>query len=337
MKRFISLALLLMGSYNVIAQQDELYTRLESLNIQPTFPENLLKTRTVILYRVSPKRRSPSIRGDWKVLTNKIQPTLKKSGIDAVLHYYLEDLLSGTEAYKSFLDYFDDRDVKNAVFVSELDGNYTITITELQDRQYLLKDGQEAWQIQGTDLENMLNNIYRAIANSGLEKENMLILETAELGEMISPIKAKRNEFYDLNFSSEKLAVPIHPDSAEIRLALDNYPYKWGFVDASIPEKDLRIQGYQYVLYYVNTIGRSAKQILEYKTTDVETSYISEMMVNGKLAVESYNVNTPVYKFYIKHIYSGNIFLGKRWDAAPSKGGALKNYVANLSNELVKN
>ena len=61
------------------------------------------------------------------------------------------------------------------------------------------------------------------------------------------------------------------------------------------------------------------------------------MMVNGKLAVESYNVNTPVYKFYIKHIYSGNIFLGKRWDAAPSKGGALKNYVANLSNELVKN
>lgn len=337
MKRFISLAILLMVSYHGIAQKDELYARLESLNIQPTFPERLLKTRTVVLYQVSPKSRSPQIRGDWKVLADKIQPALKKSGIDAVLHYYLEDLLSGTEAYKSFLDYFDDRDVKNAVFVSELNGNYTITIAELQDRQYLLKNGQQAWQVQGTDLENMLNNIYLATANSGLEKENMLILETAELGEMISPIKAKRNEFYDLNFSSEKLAVPIQPDTAEIRLALNNYPYKWGFVDASTPEKELRTQGYQYVLYYVNTIGRSAKHILEYKTTDVETSYISEMMVDGKLAVESYNVSTPIYKFYIKHIYSGNIFLGKRWDAAPGKGGALKNYVANLTNELVKN
>lgn len=326
-----------MGSGYSFAQQNEVYKRLENLNVQTTFPEKLLKTRSVVLYTVTPKRKSPIIRGDWQSVASKIQPTLKKSGIDAVLHYHLKDLLSGKEAYNSFLDYFDDRDIKNAVFVNEANNEYTITIAELQDRQYLLKSGQPAWQIKGSDLDNMLNNLYRATANSGLMKENMLILETPEFGEMISPIKAKRNEFYDLNFSSEKLAVPIEGDTSEIRKALANYPYKWGFVDTSIPEKDLRTQGYQYILYYVHAIGKSAKQILEYKTTEVETDYISEMMVDGKLSVESNNVRTPVYKYYIKHIYSGNVFLGKRWDAASQKFHALENYISNLRNELVKN
>lgn len=319
------------------AQRQEVISRLQALNVNSEFPKNLLKTRTVVLYQATPKNQNPVIRGDWKKLAVKIQPTFKKSGIDAVMHYHLDDILSGKEVYNVLLDYLDDRDIKNAVFVHEQKGEFKITITDLQDRQFLLKQGQPAWQIVGTDLNNMLNNIYRATANAGLEKENRLILETPEFGSMVSPIKAKRNEFYDLNFSSEKLAVPTLEDTAKISAVMSDYPYRWGFVDPSTPEKELRTQGYQYILYYVNTIGKSAKEMLEYKATDKETNYISEMIIDGKLAVESYDVNTPIYKYYIKHIYSGNIFLGKRWDAAPQRFHALENYIDNLRNELVKN
>ncbi|MEM6524104.1 MAG: hypothetical protein AAF693_09940 [Bacteroidota bacterium] len=337
MRKLLGFIILFGVGINGFTQSEEVYSRLKGLTIQSNFPENLLKTRSVVLYKVTPKKRNPLIRGDWQSLATVIQPMLKKSGIDGVLHYHIEDVLSGAESYNTLLDYFDDRDLKNAVFVEENHGEFSITITDLQDRQFLIKMGQPAWQIQGTDLSNMLNNLYRATANAGLEKENLLILETPEYGEMISSIKAKRNEFYDLNFSSEKLAVPIEKDTSKIRMALSNYPFRWGFVDGSTPEKELRTQGYQYILYYINTIGKSAKQLLEYNITDLETDYISEMMVEGKLTVESYNVNTPIYKYYIKHIYSGNVFVGKRWDAAPQKAHALENYILNLRNELVKN
>lgn len=335
-KIFCSLLMTLVVQLS-LGQGDEINLRLNGLTITPSFPENLLKTRTVVLYRVSPRQVNPRIRGEWKSIAKEIQPTFRKSGIDAVLHYYLDDILSGPEAYHTFLDYFDDRDIKNAAFIFKENDEYIITIADLQDRQFLLKPGQNAWQIKGQDLESISSTLYRATANSGLELENRLILETPEFGDMMSPIKAKRNEFYDLNFSSEKLAIPAQKDSAKIRAAMADYPYRWGFVDPSIPEKDLRKEGYQYILYFVNTVGKSAKQILEYRTTNVETDYISEMMVDGKLQVESNSINTPVYKFYIKHIYSGNIFVGKRWDAASRKPEALTNYIQNLRNELVKN
>ena len=76
--------------------------------------------------------------------------------------------------------------------------------------------------------------------------------------------------------------------------------------------------------------------MLEYPVTDTETDYVSEATKDGMPRVNSYHVNTPVYKFYIKHIYTGNVFLGKKWDAAPTWEEALNNYLDNLRNELVR-
>lgn len=337
MRIVISWAIILVSSISLtFGQQTDIHERLKSLNIQSTFPENLLKTRSIVFYQVTPKRIKPLVRGNWRSLAEEIQPGLKRAGIDGVLHYYLNDIYSGQESYNSFLDYFDERDVKNAVFVFEEGGSYTITVTDLQDRQHLLKMGQSAWQIRGEDLGAMLSNLYKACANSGLERRNWLILEVPEFGKMINPIKAKRNEFYDLNFSSEKLAVPTVMDTSELRRVLADYPYKWGFVDPTTPEKELRTDGYQYILYSTHSTGEAVKKILDYKTTDVETSYISEVKVDGNSEVQSYSIHTPVYKYYIKHIYSGNVFLGKRWDTAPDWQQALGNYIQNLRNELVK-
>ncbi|TRX49321.1 hypothetical protein FNH22_27225 [Fulvivirga sp. M361] len=334
---FAGIGLCLVLCFAANAQEATFSQRLSSLSFSNAFPENLLKTRSVVLYDISPEQTQPVIRGDWQSVAEKIQPTLKKSGIDGVVHYYLRDLFSGKESYNTFLDYYDDRDIKNAVFVKENAGNYEIIVTDLQDRQFLLKEGQAAWKQSGPNLEEILDNLYRAVANAGLDRENRLILEGPEFGQLLSPIKAKRNEFYDLNFSSEKLAIPVFEDTAAINSAMDAYPYAYGYVAEETAEKELRTQGYQYILYYVRSTGRSVKEILKYKTTSSETDYISEVVKDKKLSVESYNIHTPVYKFYIKHIYSGNVFLGKKWDAAPEWQKALNNYMLNLRNELVRN
>ena len=118
---------------------------------------------------------------------------------------------------------------------------------------------------------------------------------------------------------------------------MKNYPYKWGFVDPDFDEKELRTKGYQYILYYVHSSGKSVKQILGYEGNNNESAYVSEVIKDGASEIYSYNINAQVYKFYIKHIYSENDFVGKRWDAAPSWQKALANYISNLRNELVRN
>ncbi len=319
------------------SQDVNIYERLESLSEGSTFPEGLLKTKTVVLYEVTPKSAMVSIRGNWKTIAEEIQPFLQKTGIDGIVHYYMEDIFSGTETYNRYLDHFDERDIKNALFVLEDKGTFKLIVTNLTDRQNLIKMGQPAWIREGTDLPAMLNDLYRSASNAGLARENRLILAVPEFGEMLTPLKARRNEFYDLNFSSETLAIPVFADTVEIKMAMANYPYKYDFIAAGMPEKELRSKGFQYILYYVESTGKSVKEMLGYKTTETETDYISEVVRDGQLQVHSNNIRTPVYKFYIKHIYSGNVFLGKKWDSAPQWQNALDYYIANLRNELVKN
>ncbi|MEJ2003623.1 MAG: hypothetical protein P8X57_01370 [Cyclobacteriaceae bacterium] len=113
------------------------------------------------------------------------------------------------------------------------------------------------------------------------------------------------------------------------------YPYKWDFVDPGDSEREIRSDGYQFILHYVHTTGESVRELLEY---DAEAdSYVSTSIKNGEPYDVSYDKDLPVYKFYIKHIYSGNVFLGRTYDAAPSWEEALRMYIANLRKELLGN
>jgi hypothetical protein len=319
------------------AQEKELFERLSSLSYTDQLPEKVLSSKTVVLIQTPLKRTRPEVRSDWTEIAEVAQPGFKKAGIDAVAYYYIDDLLSGSESYRSFLDAFDDRDLTHAAFLFFDGQSYKLILLKLTDRKFLIGVGQPAWKSEGTDLTNMFENLYRIAANSRLEKTNLLIIESPQYGEMITLIKGRRSEFYDLNFSSEKLAVLPFADTAEIAAVMSAYPYKWGFVDPNIEEKELRSKGYQYILYYTHATGKSVKEMLGYAKNDSETAYISEVVRNGASEISSYNINTPVYKFYVKHIFSQNVFIGKRWDAAPTWQKALDNYITNLRNELVRN
>lgn len=323
--------------YPLAAQDEVKITKtLDSLQYGPELPKEILQQKSVVLVKVPPKSTRPYIRGGWKKLAEQAQPGFKKAGIDAVAYYYIEDIYSGKESYMAFMEEFDKRDLKNIVFLIQENGINKIVLVKANSKAQLIKAGQEAWKTENSDLAKALDNLYKAAANSSQKTENLLILEVPEFGEMVKPITGRRGEYYDLNFSSEKLAVPTFADTAQLSQVMVSYPYKYGFTDPDKEEKKLRGDGYQYILYYVHTTGKEVKEMLGYSTTDSETAYVSEVVKDGQSSVNSYNVNTPVYKFYIKHIHSGNVFVGKKWDAAPTWQEALSNYIDNLRNELVR-
>ncbi|QSE98124.1 transferase family protein [Fulvivirga lutea] len=320
-----------------MSQEREFFKRLENLTITEGLPKEILSSKTVVLVKVPYKSKSPEIRGEWKSITEVAQKGFKKSGIDAVAYYYIDDIMSGPEAYHVFLDAFDDRNLSHAAIL-EYDGTeYFLTLLKLQDRQYLIKENQEAWQMKGKDLKNMMEDLYRQAANSSLEKSNLLIIETPEYGQIVEVLDGRRSDFYDLNFSSDKLAVPMFADTAQISQVMKEYPYEWGFVEENIDEKELRKNGYQYILYFVHSSAKSVKDMLEYEYNSNETAFVSETISDGKSNITSQNINASVYKFYIKHIYSKKNFIGKRWDAGYTWQEGLSNYIINLRNELIRN
>jgi hypothetical protein len=54
----------------------------------------------------------------------------------------------------------------------------------------------------------------------------------------------------------------------------------------------------------------------------------------GDAQLKNIPSQTPVYKFYFKHIDSGNVFLGTKWDADITWEQALKNQYRAFKAEL---
>jgi len=56
----------------------------------------------------------------------------------------------------------------------------------------------------------------------------------------------------------------------------------------------------------------------------------------GRAILRSIPKRAPVYKYYIKHIYSGDVYLGTGWDADETWQEALQNHMDNLLKALEK-
>ena len=337
MYRSLIVVLLFFTSLIVEAQKDVFFTRLNNLNIVDDLPPELLSSKTVVLVKTPYKSRNPDIRGDWKPMTELAQKGFYKSGIDAVAYYYIDDIMSGPESYHKFLDAFDDRNLSHAAIL-DFDGTtYTLTILKLKDRQFLIKENQDAWRIEGTDLNKIFADLYRKAANSRQPHTNLLIIETPEYGQMVDVVTGKRAEYYDLNLSSFTLGIIPFADTAQINNVMAHYPYKWTYIQEGFDERELRSDGIQYVLYYVNSTAKSTKMMLEYPFSPNEGAFVSEVVIDGKSEITSQNVNAEVYKFYIKQLRSNNTFIGKRWDAGYTWQQGLLNYINNMRNELIRN
>jgi hypothetical protein len=87
----------------------------------------------------------------------------------------------------------------------------------------------------------------------------------------------------------------------------------------------------------VHTRGSVAREILGYDTSKPESAYVSITYPDGTAQMKNISADTPIYKFYFKHIDSGNVFLGTKWDADVTWQQALKNHLVAFKTELKVN
>ena len=288
--------------------------------------EELLSKRSVVLhsYTLTPKEIST------------IHESLIKTGIDAVAYFTLDGVLAGRDVADSYADHFSKREINNLVIIQKSTSAFIITITAFNGKPDFVSVGQLSWSASSSSLSDVLATVYRTALASN-KKKNLLINDISETGLPVRVIDGQRAENFAYDLKVDMLAVPKFND-AELDTALaqiaKKYPLRYQLVDYTIPEKDLRSKGFLYVLRFVNTRCNMAKELLGYSVKPSESAFVSVTYPNGQVQLKTIPANTPVFKFYVRQIDSGNVFLGGKWDADTTWQQALLNYIKGFKIDL---
>lgn len=332
-------------------------------------PEGLFSGKTAVLVTTLPKEGT-SLRSDWKGMAKEAHPTFKEAGIDAVGYYYMEDVMAGKESTRAYSEQFKKREIKYLLLLNEvmldikgrLKKRYAVVITPFNEEADLMNNGQKAWKAQGNSLSRVLKKVEKEARRSSDKKENLLIIDVPEFFEPFNIIQGKRYEAYPVNLKVDKLAVPkleehnipqdrpggmlnnqlakqLEEENQEIkkqnkvlnRIFLE-YPYEYTIVDPDQTEEQLKNQRYQFVIYRLHSTGRNIRKMLGYEEDDAE-DYVTVKNKNGQIIMRTIPANAPVYKYYAKQLFTGDIYVGSKWDADEEWNEALENFLRNLKEE----
>lgn len=301
--------------------------RLEQLTIGTAIPEKLLSTRSAVFY-------------DYRLTSQEleeVQLSFQRTGIDAMIYFELDMPFASKDVSKAFADYLTKRELINLIFIEKDEQEYRLTITTFSGKETIIEPNQSAWSASNRLLTEALKILYRTASNQQ-KKQNLLINDAPETDAKINPILGKRNEFYATDLKVDPLAVPktgnetIDKELEEIFTT--NYPLKFKMTEPGVAEKDLRKQGQLYVMGFIYTRGSVAKELLGYDMSKAESALLSITYPDGQQQLKNISSNTPVFKFYFKHIDSGNVFLGTKWDADVTWQQALINHIRGMKAEL---
>lgn len=303
------------------------------LKITDQLPAELLKSRSVVIIDVAQGGAAKKER--WEAVAEALHPALRKGGIDAVAYYELGNILSGPDATTGFLRDFQQRQIQNIIFVNK-NASITLTVAPL-GKTGLVDAGAPAWQTTAETPEAAGHQLYLAANSAKLHLTNFLIPEVPELFYSTDNVSIKKRLFsYPLDLKFDKLAVPRYAffttagsDSlAAVNTVMQPYPYQWGITEPGTTEEVLRMkQGYPYVLLYLNTSQENIRRFLSYAPN--ETAPL-ELQAGPDTGV-------PLYKFYIRHIPSGDVYVGTYWDAAADWQTALSNFWQGLRKDQAAN
>lgn len=310
--------------------QDRLITQLK---ISETAPAGLLATRSLVLFG----------KGYTMDELNIIQRSFQQIGIDADFYIDADKVLAGIDTERAYSAYFTTREIKFLILLTKSNEGYNFYATEYNNTMQFVTPQQLAWKMTDRKLDDLLSRIYR---DSWLreKKQNLLINDIPEMDIVVPIVTGRRSELFPIDLRVDQIAIPKEAD-ASVQAEIDTlfrklypYPEKYKVVPMPPDEKDLLKQGFQYVLLYLRVSGKSARELLGYDMTkNVATAYGSVTYPNGTPQVKTISADEPVYKFYIKHIRSGNVFLGTKWDADQTLVQSLKNHIMGFRTELKLN
>ncbi len=299
----------------------------EQLNMKGGLPEKLLSTRSVVFYTYTMTAKE----------MEDVQKSFQRTGIDAIVYFELDKLMASRDITKTFAKYLEDRDVANLVFIEKGEMDFRLSLTTFNKKETVIEKQQNAWSISNKVLTEALKELYRTAANQQ-KKQNLLINDVPETDLPINPIVGRRSEFYASDLKVDPLSVPKTGDEAIDKqleeIFTTNYPLKFKLTEPGLSEKELRKQGSLYILCYVYLRDGVAKKLLGYDMSKSESALVSVTYPNGQQQLKNIPTDTPVFKFYFKHIDSGNVFFGNKWDADLTWQQALLNQIKGMKAEL---
>jgi hypothetical protein len=320
----------MMCSSSLLAQiTDSENSFVRQLKSGSPLPEKLLATRTAVFYThtFTPKE------------LGLMQESFQRSGIDAVVYFETDYLFASRDASNALSAYLNQREITNLIFFQKKDEGYACYIVEYNTKPTLVEQNQYAWSGEDKHLSELLLKIYRTSASS-LKKTNMLIIDIPETGVVINPILGRRSDFFAIDLKVDPIAIPKsgnEKEDKELEEIFAIYPFKYKLTEPGLSEKELRKQGYYYVLLLTKGRNKILKQLLGYDMSKAETAHISVTYPNGQPVLKSYDADEVVFKYYIKHIDSQNVFLGTKWDADVTWQQALLNHLKAFKSELKLN
>ncbi|MDN5201740.1 hypothetical protein QQ008_10215 [Fulvivirgaceae bacterium BMA10] len=323
---------------------------LASLNYTNKLPEKIRASRTVALVHSNQENEK---RDNWKTLAKEAHKVLTGTGVDIIGYYNLQDVMAGPEAQINFSNDFLKREAKNIIIIQDRGGNFVIRITAFSGTSDYINEGQEAWKTESTHLDEALSATRRAIGASGQRNQNFLVADLPEFFEDTNIIKKGRFETFNRDLKLDKLAVVLLPlakelpendprrlqwksDSLRFAQIMASYPFEYEFVSFGEDEQELRKKGFQFMLYYLHSTGKVIRNMLDYPDDKNVTDYVTITQVDGRSNLKTFSKNQLVYKFYVKHIFSKEVYLGNEWDADETWDAALTNHIQGLTSKVKK-
>jgi len=318
-------------------------------------PDELLKTKSIVLIKMQESEDGHK-RGDWKKLAKEIHRYIIERGIDPVWYFYFDDIYAGPDLSKSISNSLTTREIENVIIYEKInDRSHNLYITTFNKNEFFFTHGQECVKIHATTTAQINRNLAILIDRKDLISENLLFLDTPEYYNQSSLIRGKRFQLYAADLKLDKLAIPglksagntiipenLPTDSKEREMfnildstqvnpvllsLLKQYPFKYDFLASGFNEQAIRKKGYQFILLWLYNTTPEIQNMLKYPANAKEAKKTD----NQKHLANS---DLLVYKFYIKHIYTGDVYLGTTWDADTNWQIALQNYLEQLNKNI---
>lgn len=299
---------------------------LSRLKAGSILPEAILKTRSAVFYPHTMALKE----------LEKAQEYFQRSGIDAVVYLESDFLAAGRDPSVALAEYLNAREIAHLIYFQKDDG-YSMYIAKYNNLATLFEPGQDAWYRKEKTLDILLQTLFRAANSAGIVRENLLINDVPELAMPLNVFKGRRAEFFAIDLKVDPLAVPKFGDETldrELEEIMKSYPYKYKLTEPGLSEAQIRKDGSYYVLRFVYARDKAAHNLLGYDVTKSQSAIVSVTYPDDKPHLISIPANSMVYKFYFKHIDSGNIFLGTKWDADLTWQNALINQIRAFKTEL---
>lgn len=321
---FLFLFLIAIASHAQPAEEKDVV--MGRLTYMDGVPEALLSARAVVLYNETLTQEE----------REETQKYFQQTGIDAVAYIITDHVLAGPDPLKTFTAYLTNRAITYLIFF-EKEKDYSLVFVRYNNTKDLVDAGAPAWKQTNSSLTELLKTLYR-FAISNQKKQNLLVNDFPETEVLLKYFTGLRNEKFTNDAISFKIAVAKmgNPKAdAELEQILKEYfPVKYELVDAQLDDRELGKIGFRTVLRFVHTRGSVAKKILGYDLTQLAKSLTSVYYIDKEANFKTIPASQTIYKFYVKHIEYGNLFLGKTWDADITWQDALKNHLVGMKMEL---